>query len=144
MSIKITAGKYRQNHTSSKLTRVESSIIGDESETASNMSEGRGNRDAGTDVDRSNNLDIQLSSFHNSFTKMENEDPNNKIVIETKKSAIWDNVSNNWTYLLMVTLICGFSTMSLGSALIGSDVPFLDPRFIILPGWSQSDLLIPS
>ena len=75
---------------------------------------------------------------------MENEDPNNKIVIETKKSAIWDNVSYNWTYLLMVTLICGFSTMSLGSALIGSDVPFLDPRFIILPGWSQSDLLIPS
>ena len=58
MSVKITAGKYRQNHTSSKLTRVESSIIGDESETASNMSEGRGNRDAGTDVDRSNNLDI--------------------------------------------------------------------------------------
>jgi len=69
-------------------------------------------------------MGIQLSSFHNSFTKTENEDGNNYIIVETKKSVEWENMKVNWSYLIMITLLCGFSTMSLGGAMSGSTVAY--------------------
>lgn len=55
---------------------------------------------------------------------MENDDPNNQILIETKMTEAMEKAQPNWGNLVIVTIICGFSTMNLGAAMTGSILPY--------------------